>query len=309
MQQTVSEFLIEQYDTAMSEVGSTDVITSDLDEAEKVLLNTILHYSEQAKGVLTVFITSIVYKILHPEQDIRKHQDGIDGGYSGRTFDTKNITPFLKHCKFPAMAGSGWLTRSLEQKVPYDKNYTGAITPESLKVAFLNLLDNIQMNADANRYLSYILQGLIIKRNKHNIDLAKPTTLSINTILVVLSEHFNSPYKAEGASRLPVLALYAIYECLIKETRRFHNKELLPIESHTSSDKRSGRIGDIEIIDENKRSFEAVEVKHGITLSLQILLDAYNKFQTTPVNRYYILSTAVKFRMKYNASKMFMAAK
>lgn len=292
MTQTVSEFLTEQYNSAMTSVGSKETITSDLNEAEHALLNIILQYSEQAKGVLTVFVTSIVYKILNPEQDIRNHQDSIEGGYSGRTFDSKNITPFLKKCKFPAMAESGWLTRSLEQKVPYDKNYTGAIKPDSLKAAFLTLLDNIQNGADANKYLSYVFQGLIIKRNQHTIDLAKPTTLSINSILWILDKHFHSSYKAEGASRLPVLALYAIYECLVSETKRFENKELLPIESHTSADKRSGRIGDIEVIDENKRSFEAVEVKHGITLSLQLVLDAYSKFQTTPVNRYYILSTA-----------------
>lgn len=292
MAQTISEFLSEQYNNAMSAVGSKGTITSDLSEAEQLLLNIILQFSEQAKGVLTVFITSIVYKTLSPEQDIRKHQDSIAGGYSGRTFDNKNITPFLKRYKFPAMAESGWLTRSLEQKVPYDKNYTGAIKPDSLKAAFLTLLDSIQNGADSSKYLSYVFQGLIIKRNLHTIDLAKPTTLSINSILWILDKHFHSSYKAEGASRLPVIALYAIYECLLYETKRFQNKELQPIESHTSADKRSGRIGDIEVIDENKRSFEAVEVKHGIPISLQIVLDAYSKFQTTPVNRYYILSTA-----------------
>lgn len=120
----------------------------------------------------------------------------------------------------------------------------------------------------------------------------RPYALSCYHLTAVLDKHINASYKAEGASRLPVLALYAIYECLINETKRFENKELLPIESHTSADKRSGRIGDIEVIDENKHAFEAVEVKHGISFSLQLVLDAYSKFQTTPVNRYYILSTA-----------------
>ena len=83
-----------------------------------------------------------------------------------------------------------------------------------------------------------------------------------------------------------------VYECLIKEAKRFENKELLPIEGHTSADAQSGRIGDIEVVDENGRSFEAVEVKHGIVISLQLVLDAATKFQTTPVKRYYILSTA-----------------
>lgn len=291
-QASPTEFLTEQYNSAMSIVGSKDSVTTDLKSNEQELLNTILQYSEQAKAVLTVLITSLVYKIIHPEQDIRKHQVSIVGGYSGRTFDSKFITPFMKSCKFPSMSDSGWLTRALEQKVPYDKNYSGAISPKELKPVFLKLLDNIENGANCKKYLSYIFQGLIIKRNKQTIDLAKPTTLSIHYILDLLDKHFNGSYKAEGASRLPVIAIYASYQCLINEAKRFENKTLLSIESHTSSDKSSGRIGDIDIIDEKNRAFEAVEVKHGIQITLQLVQDAYAKFQTTPVSRYYILSTA-----------------
>lgn len=286
------DFLLKQYEESVKLIASNDFITSDIPEFEKSLLNTILRYSEQAKGILTVCITSIVFKALHPLQDIRNHQNGIPGGYSGRTFDTRFITPFLKSCRFPAMAESGWLTRSLEQKVPYDKNYTGAIRPEELKTAFIEILDRIESGANCESFLQYLFQGLILQRNKQSVELAKPTNLSINSILDILHAHFNSKYNSEGASRLPVLAIYAIYQCLMKEAKRFENKKLLPIENHTSADTRSGRIGDIEIIDENDRSFEAVEVKHGITITLQLVQDAYAKFQTTPVNRYYILSTA-----------------
>ena len=43
----------------------------------------------------------------------------MEGGYSGRSFDTKYITPFLKQKRFlGAMKESGWLTRSLEQNIP-----------------------------------------------------------------------------------------------------------------------------------------------------------------------------------------------
>lgn len=287
-----TDLLTEIYNNAMLLIGSKDKITSDLKPKEKELLNIVLQYSEQAKAVLTVLITSCVYKTLNPDQDIRNHQASIESGYSGRTFDSKYITPFMKSCKFPAMSDSGWLTRALEQKVPYDKHYSGAINPKELKPVFIALLDNVQKGSDCKKYLSFIFQGLIIKRNKQVIDLAKPTTLAINTILDLLDRHFNGSYIAEGASRLPVLAIYAAYQCLINEAKRFENKELLPIESHTSSDKSSGRIGDIDIIDEKKRSFEAVEVKYGIQINLGLVQDAYTKFQTTPVDRYYILSTA-----------------
>ena len=285
-------FLEKTYNESMRIVGSDNEIKSDLDKTIVNYLLEMLRRSEAAKGVITVILTSAVYKYLNPDQDIRNHQTSIPNGYSGRTFDTKFITPFLKSVKFPAMAESGWLTRSLEQKVPYNSNYSGAIKPKSLKTAFLKTIDFIQKGKDIEKLLSFLFQGLIIQRNAQQIDLAKPLNLPIGTIMNLLSQHFDTKYSAEGASRLPVLALYAAYKCLINETKRFEGKVLLPMESHTSADSQSGRIGDIDIIDDKERTFEAVEVKHGIPITAQLVKDAFEKFKTTQVNRYYLLSTA-----------------
>ena len=285
-------FLKKAFDESMKIVGSDNKIKSNLRTDITEHLDVILSKSESSKGVLTVILTSLVYKSLNPEQDIRNHQTSIENGYSGRTFDAKYITPFLKSVKFPAMSESGWLTRSLEQKVPYDKDYSGAIRPVTLKISFLETIDFIQKGNNLDLCLSYLMQGLIIKRNSQVIDLAKPLNLPIATIIDLLIKHFNATYISEGASRLPVLALFAAYECLMKEAKRFENKELLEIESHTSADSRSGRIGDIDIVDENKRAFETVEVKHGIPITTQLVKDAFEKFKTTQVNRYYLLSTA-----------------
>lgn len=284
--------LEELYTRTMNVVGSDDEIKSDLPKSVTLHLDEILKRSESSKGVLTVVLTSLVYKILHANQDIRNHQTSIENGYSGRTFDTKYITPFLKKYKFPAMAESGWLTHSLEQKVPYDKNYSGAIRPTPLKDSFLTMIDFIQQRNDLDESLSYLIQGLIIKRNSQEINLAKPVNLPISTIIELLTKHFNAKYTADGASRLPVLALYAAYQCLIEETKRFEGKTLLSIESHTSADSRSGRIGDIDIVDQSNKPFEAVEVKHGIAITSQLVKDAFEKFKTSQVNRYYMLSTA-----------------
>ena len=287
------EYLRKFYENTMVLLGSNDKIKSNLDARVKGYLNEVLENSESAKAVLAVTFTSIVYKHLNPEQDIRNHQVSIPNGYSGRTFDAKNITPLLQEFNFPFMkSGSGWLTRSLEQKVPYDANYSGAINPSTLKHSFLNLIEVINDGEDLEEILSYLLQGLIIKRNKQKINLAKPVDLPISVIIRLLKEHSDSPYKSEGASRLPVLALYAVYQCLINEAKRFEGKELLSIESHTSADSRSGRIGDVDIVDENGREFEAVEVKFGIPITAQLIRGSFEKFKTTQVKRYYLLSTA-----------------
>ncbi len=123
------------------------------------------------------------------------------------------------------------------------------------------------------------------------IDFARPYALTCDGLTELLNNHFHSKYMEEGASRLPTLALYAVYQCLVNETKRFEGKQLQIIESHTSADARSGRIGDIDVVDENGRPFEAVEVKYGIPISLQLVKDAFQKFVTTQVSRYYLLST------------------
>lgn len=294
MNDNVRQFLDNAYEQAMAMASGRKEISSSLPQEIKDWLNCVLDYAETAKAVMTVVITSLVYKYLNPTQDIRKHQQSIKGGYSGRTFDSKYITPFFKEKKFPAMAESGWLTRSLEQKVPYDFNYTGAITPKKLKTAFLNILDHAERNSgDVQAMLDYLLQGLIIIRDSHNILLARPQNLTIASIIRLLDLHFHSRYKAEGASRLPVLAIYAIYECIIGELR-YKGKELLPLESHTSADAKSGRIADIDIVDTNTRqTYEAIEVKFGIPISHDIVETAIGKIQPVPtVERYYILSTS-----------------
>lgn len=289
----VQIFLENSYKDAFERCASKESTDTSLDDKITRWLDCVIDASEKSKGVLAVTITGLVYKIHYPEQDVRKHQSSIEGGYSGRTFDTKNITPFLKSKRFPAMAESGWLTRSLEQKVMYDFTYPGAVQPSSLKSAFLNIYDIIERNPDAcGEMLSYLLQKLILKRDAQNIAIATPHNLSISDIVKLLERHFTYRYTSQGASRLPVLAIYAAYMVLMAQIARYRNKTLLPLAQHNSADIQSGRLGDIDIIDENNMPFEAVEIKLGIPLSHDIVMRAKEKLMPTTVKRYYILSTA-----------------
>ncbi len=288
----ISSLLEDFYKKAMETASGKETVTSLLDNNIRKSLDIILLKAESQKGVCTVVFTSVAYKIIHQEQDIRKHQTSIPGGYSGRSFDTAYITPFLKSKQFPSMEESGWLTRSLEQKVPYDRNYTGAIK-EPLKSAFLEVLEAVQVGkVDPSAVLDYMMQGLIIQRDTKNIDLARPKNLSINEIVNLLDEHFHHKYSARGAARLPVLALYATYQCLMDECKRFENKKLLPLESHTSADAQSGRMGDIDVVNTDNTPFEAVEVKFDIPISYNIVETAKGKIiRSNSISRYYILST------------------
>lgn len=295
----VSEYEPMQFlENLYSEANSLISIDSiDLSQNQLKWVKAIYEHEETFKGVYTVLITSLVYKCLYPKQDVRCHQYNMENGYSGRTFDTKYVTPFLKSKQFyGAMKESGWLTRSLEQNLPYDLEYPGKINSKEVKLAFLNILNDIEVkNTEPRKYLLALIKGSLIEKSKKAVVLINPieteSDLSINDIIDKLHNHFYYKYKSRGASILPVVALYSIYECIIEELKRFVDKDLDTLASHTSCDRSSGATGDIVVRNNDGSLYEVVEVKFDIPIDTIMVEDAYKKFAHTSIQRYYILST------------------
>lgn len=244
-------------------------------------------------GVVNVTITSLTEKSVNPNQDIRYHQAKMPNGYSGRTLDTRVIAPWLKSKKLKSMVESGWLTRSLEQNDPYTLDYQGAIRNKEVKSAFLNLINFAQSKSkESVKCLSYLIQLLIIDRENNKIEinpLAIKSKYSIAEIIILLQQHFDQTHQV-GKARLPVLALFSVYQILIIELGRYKDCKLKPLGSHTSSDKRSGDIGDIQI-NLKDHPFEGVEVKYDKMITLEMVIDAFEKIKDLQVDRYYLLST------------------
>ena len=284
---------------------SRNDIYSELSESQVNWINTIIENAESQKAVLAVLITSLTKKIETPTQDVRYHKKELPNGYSGRVFDTQHVTPFIreKFQRFAMKGGSGWLTRSLEQASPYTLEYAGKIRDKAVKEAFLQILNDVEENqVDSKKYLSAIFTSLInlMARFQVTLNLFEKTkedstqtqqsnAVTIGNIMSLLKYHFS--YRIAGASRLPVLAVYSAYEMLMT-LERYESKTLSPLKSHTTSDLKSDGIGDIEVLDENGDFFEAVEIKHNIPISLNLVQDAYQKFTETAVHRYYLLTTA-----------------
>lgn len=64
------------------------------------------------------------------------------------------------------------------------------------------------------------------------------------------------------------------------------------LESHTSADAKSGAVGDIEVVDPSRNAvFEAVEIKHNQVITVEMIRNAYGKFRTHAIDRYYLLTT------------------
>jgi DNA (cytosine-5)-methyltransferase 1 len=279
------------------QIASSDSFLFSLNEKQKEWLNSIIDNAESFKAVLTVLTTSLVKKIEDPNQDVRYHKVELEGGYSGRTYDTKYVTPFFKD-RFArlAMKESGWLTRSIEQPRPFTLDFPGKIRSPRVKESFLQILNDIEENkANPELYLIHLFIYLIRATNTpsvksyHNIS---PQKVTIDSIIEKLKLHFSSRYKVAGASKLPVIAIYSIYELLINGPDRYKGKKLKPLKSHLSSDIRAKSIGDIEIVDEDESYFEAIEIKHGKQIDSIMVSDAYEKFKDKEISRYYLLTTA-----------------
>lgn len=289
---THTEIIQNVYNTALDEVAQQDFSTPLSDETNKQISLLVLN-SESFKAVMTVLITLCTHKIFKPEQDIRYHQAKLQNGFSGRTIDSKYITPFMKTVNFPAMKESGWLTRSIEQPHALTLDFPGDIKNANVKKAFLQLIDKVQcQGTSAEEVLKYTFKLLIKQRDSQNIELAKPHSLSIASIIKLLEKHFTYHYSTSGASRLPTLAIYAAYQCMMTQVARYKDKILCPLESHNSADAQSGRIGDIDVNNTNGSAFEGVEIKHEIPITAQLVADAYEKFKIHHTDRYYLLTTA-----------------
>lgn len=120
---------------------------------------------------------------------------------------------------------------------------------------------------------------------------AQSGTVTIETIVNLLQRHFFHDYGVAGASRLPVLGVYSMYK-IFMVIGRYNTKTLSPLKTHTTSDTKFGGIGDIEVLDEKGNFFEAIEIKHNISISPELIHYAYQKFCETSVSRYYLLTTA-----------------
>jgi DNA (cytosine-5)-methyltransferase 1 len=282
----IKKLLIQYYNDSyeIDEVNFSNYIRNNLDY--------IIGRISKNKGVYTVLITLAFYKTLYPEQDIRQHKIELPNGFSGRSFDTKYITPTLMELGLPSMKESGWLTRSLEQAYPYDKNFNGKITPPMLKKSFLQIVDEIQKDSyQAKKVLRYLLHGAIKYKENNVVEIRKisRSDANIEKIIALLKIHFTAHYDTHGASKLPVLAFFAIYSIFMPEISRYDDALLLPLGSHTASDRTSKSSGDIQISKDNG-IFEAIEIKLDRPITPQIVRIAYEKINKFGVKRYYILS-------------------
>jgi len=271
-------------------------ILNNIDIPLKKDIDLLIDKIESNKSIVSALATSLLKKIIDPKQDIRLHRTDFENGYSARSLDTKITSPFFKRY-FPKYANkeSSFLTLATRERIKWtiDDGNNLKIRNKNLKKCFLDVFDQIEThNKSPRNCLCYLFTKLIELTNKEDsvFQIAKKANtkidiLNINLILAMLKEHFS----IKLGSRLPVIAIYSIYEIIIPLLKRYEKKKLMPLQVHTSSDKHG--FGDIEIYDDKNLPFEIIEIKHNIPVDKYLIFDIVKKIKNTNIDRYYILTT------------------
>ena len=210
--------------------------------------------------------------------------------FSGRGISERVVYPWMEIRKLRT-SKSGWQTRTFERPKPYTLEY-----PENigfLRDEFLALLNFVSTGAVTSyNLLAYLLRLEVSYRT--SIESLKKK-LKKDTDFVPsfsLQSFLNDFFSLEKSSRLPVLCVYSIYQCIYNEYNLYSDFELLEIGDHEAADSRTGACGDIEISSkEDKSIFEAVEVKHAIKYDLSWILRLREKIEKKNPKKYLALTT------------------
>ncbi|MFQ4143718.1 DNA cytosine methyltransferase [Chlorogloeopsis sp. ULAP02] len=256
-------------------------------------IETIINNLKSNKYLYSILITSLVEKLVHPNQDIRSAQESLNGGYSNRSTDAKNVTPFLKRHNLTSCAVSGAESgRNFERPFPYTLDYKAKPKGEGNLEAFLGILHAVQVKGIDPFPCIVLLMALDLKNKQKAVyNYPQPKGLTVHDIFNAVIKHHEQA-SGNGRARLPVIAIQAVYQCLVVELLRYANTTIRnPPNRHNANDK-DGWIGDVQVDRLDGTPFEGIEVKSGIRIKSDMVRCLPEKFAGQFVDRYYILSTA-----------------
>ena len=291
-QKKLGRIFEDAYNEAEAIVTSeTDDVTSTL-KLDAEMAKETLELAREKHAFRGAALTLLAAKYYLPMQDIRAHKSEHENGFAARTYDSRITIPFLLDKSLPKSVETHWLTQTLSFAGPLNSGAILRTQPKKvgpLFVKVINFANDDQTGESAREMLVLIFIALIESRNRDRVVLTKPKSLPIVTVDALLRRHMNTKYK-NGAPRLPQIAVYAIYRCLIGKTGRFTAQDLAPLARMKSADRKAGTVGDI-VVSKGLEPVEAVEIKFGKSITLMDVLEAIEKVRAESVSRYYLLST------------------
>ena len=244
---------------------------------------------------LKATVASIVAKLVHPKWDTRKHQIQVGGDYSLRSIDTNHVSIKLFKLGLYSTATSFALTRSFEKAEPFNKSYTGKISPHASKDAFLNLVEIINTTASIEvlkTMLVVVIQFLKDRKAKHEelktLIVPSSKELSLCDMSDTL-ERINN-IAGSGLSVVPVISVHALLT--VVQPYLWPSITVKPLKEHTAPDGHTKSCGDVEALDESNKPKIVIEVKKHIKVDETIVYTFNSKVVKSDICLKYILTTA-----------------
>lgn len=269
---------------------SKEKVRNDLDIITKNVSNS------KSWSTLKATIVSIVAKLKYPDWDTRYHQTQIGGKFSLRSIDACHVSKFLYTQGLYDTITAFALTRSFEKAEPFNKTYSGKISPVECKTAFLNIMEIINSAGSTgellNDILVYLLSFLKARKEKtttlKNSIVLSTTSIGILEISKMLDE-INGI--GSGSSVVPVIIVHTLLSLV--QPYLWKDVSIKPLKEHTASDSHSQSYGDIEGFRGGggaEKPVIAVEIKHKIAITDSIITVFDRK--TGDISLKYILTTA-----------------
>jgi hypothetical protein len=205
------------------------------------------------RALVRLLLSCALAKIDNPAVDVRKPYTEIGGAdsFSGRTYDERDVGPFITRHTLPCNPTTAFLTPALRNRNATLTTQTNLVgRPATLYQAMLQLLSDVhQGTVSAEDFLAETVRWLlVVKAEKQQImdtmlaalktaDGAVP--LSSEAIVTLIEQHL----RTKGASRLPVLVVAAAYQAAEAKI----GERALTLHDHLAADKQTGSIGDIQV--------------------------------------------------------------
>lgn len=198
-------------------------------------------------------IACLVAKLSNPSFDIRKPytEIGGEGIYSGRHYDETYVAPFAFKRGLPVNPTTSFLTPAFRtNKTIIEPGVQLVGRPKKLYDKVVDLITAVHTGeVAAEDLLAEIVRWLLIVRDERKQRLETlfaslktsegDTALPAESIVTLIQQHIALPKSA----RLPVLVVAAAYQAAQEYLRERH----LPLEGHTTADKQTGALGDVQI--------------------------------------------------------------
>ena len=259
-------------------------------------LDIISKNTSKSWAPLKACVVSVIAKIANPDWDTRNHQTQIGGKCSLRTIDRNYVSNYLFNNGLYDTSTEFALTRSFEKPEPFNKEYSGNISPKECKISFLNIVEVINTKIDIHLLNDILVYLITFLKNR------KETTTTLKNSIIVSSNDVNIHILdvsklldkinnlGSGSSVIPVIISHTLLSVI--QPYLWVGISIKPLKEHTAPDNHSKSHGDIEGLDINFKPKIAIEVKHKITINDTIVAIFNEKIKDEDIPLKFIITTA-----------------